>query len=253
MPELEIDKFVEMQLARFPEQMHWKLYRAKLHFQEFEREAAAYMNAGPSGPGEMMLSPQSTPEKPLFIYDTKKPVPAKFGLIAGDFLQNLRSVFDYLVWQLILVNGKVPHKTRTAFPVCHSKKSWDDCYKRKLGGVSDEAIALIEAMQPYPERQKGSYPQTLEILEELTNENKHRQVLFTALGTRIKPDLPFGIPHIELEVTRNFDGYLVPGEHLLVYLRFQSGIIQGLEVTATLSGLMDWVGFDILPQFERFF
>ena len=26
-----------------------------------------------------------------------------------------------------------------------------------------------------------------------------------------------------------------------------------LEVTATLSALMDWVGFDILPQFEKFF
>jgi hypothetical protein len=46
---------------------------------------------------------------------------------------------------------------------------------------------------------------------------------------------------------------LIPGERLLAYIAFQSGIVKNLEVTAILSALVDWVGLDVLPHFERFF
>ena len=39
----------------------------------------------------------------------------------------------------------------------------------------------------------------------------------------------------------------------MAYLAFESSIVHGIEVTATLSALIDWVGYDVLPQFERFF
>jgi hypothetical protein len=174
-------------------------------------------------------------------------------LIAGDYLQNLRSVFDYLVWQLILANGKTPHETNTAFPICKSPKSFNEAKDRKLAGVPEEAIELIEKLQPYPERNPGNRPQTIHILDELTNANKHRQVLSTTLATVLKPDGGVPFPHIELEVIRHRGGDSIPGERLLAFLAFDGSIVHGIEVTATLSALMDWVGYDILPQFERFF
>ncbi|HEY2039381.1 MAG TPA: hypothetical protein VGG95_06930, partial [Edaphobacter sp.] len=227
--------------------------RAKQHFLEFEREVSAWMNVKPSGPGQLINAPDSTPEKPIYIYATTSPVPARFGLIAGDYLQNLRSVLDYLVWQLILANGATPHKTNTAFPICKSAAAFKDAKNRKLVGVSDEAIALIEALQPYSERQIDGRPQTIHLLDELTNENKHRQVLFTALASILKPDVPVPFPHIELEVTRYNGDEPIPGERLLAYIAFKDGIATRMEVTATLSALMDWVGYDVLPQFEKFF
>jgi hypothetical protein len=244
----------EIGSAKLPEQIQWKLYRAKLHYLEFKREAAAYMNAGDTGPGEIMPAPESTPAIPMFVYATVNPLPARFGLIAGDYLQNLRSVFDYLVWQLILANGKTPHETNTAFPICKSEKSFNDAKDRRLNGVPEEAIKLIEKLQPYPDRNPGgNRPQTIYILDELTNENKHRQVLSATLATIIKPDTEVPFPHIEVEIIRHRNGNSIPGERLLAYLAFQSPIVKGMEVTATLSALMDWVGFDILPQFEKFF
>jgi hypothetical protein len=249
----KFDKFSEHDSGKLPQQIQWKLYRAKQHFEEFEREASAYMNVGPSGPGEIILAPESTPEKPLYIYGPAKPVPARFGLIAGDYLQNLRSVFDYLVWQLILANGKTPHETNTAFPICKSEQSFNDAKSRRLAGVPREAIDLIAALQPFPQRNPKIRPQTIHILDELTNINKHRKVLSTTLATMFKPDAGVPFPHIELEVIRHRGGDLIPGERLLAYLAFESSIVEGLEVTATLSALMDWVGFDILPQFARFF
>lgn len=249
------DKFSEMDtlVKKFPQQLQWKLYRAKQHFMEFEREAAAWMNLEPSGPGAFTHSPESTPEKPLFAYVPTNPVPARFGLIAGDYLQNLRSVFDYLVWQLILANGKTPHETDTAFPITKSLKSFDEAKKRRLVGVPNEAITVIERLQPYPERKPSGRPHTIYILDELNNANKHRRVLATNLATIIKPDHAVSFPHIELEVIRHRGGDAVPGERLVAYLAFESSFIKGAEVTATLSALMDWVGYDILPQFERFF
>jgi hypothetical protein len=253
MEKLHGDKFSELRVEKFPEQIQWKLYRAKQHFLEFEREASAWMNVEPSGPGHMVHSPESTPENPVYVYASTEPVPARLGLIAGDFLQNLRSVLDYLVWQLILADGKVPHETNTAFPICKSDSSFKKAKNRCLVGVPDEAIKLIEGLQPYAERQTGQSPQVIHILDELTNQNKHRQVLFTALASIYKPDLPVPFPHIELEVTRYRGGQLVPGERLLTFIAFKGGIMKGVEVTASLSALMDWIGFEVLPQFENFF
>lgn len=251
MEKLESDKFSELQLDNFPKQIHWKLYRAKQHFLEFEREAATYLNVLPAGPGELMIAPDSTPENQRYIYDTKEPVPARFGLIAGDFFQNLRSVLDYLVWQLTLINRNIPG-THSAFPVCHSQEAWDKCYKRKLNGVNKEAIRLIEEAQPYRQTQKFGFPD-IHVLDELTNENKHRQVLFTAMASIHKPDTPVPFPHIELEVTRHEAGQLISSQRILAFLAFQTGLAQRLEVTAVMSSLMDWVGLDLLPKFERFF
>ena len=144
------DKFSGFKIEKFPKQIQWKLYRAKQHFMEFEREASAYLNVGPSGPGQVIHAPESTPEKPVGIYAAAEPVPARFGLIAGDYLQNLRSVFDYLVWQLILANGQTPHETNTAFPICKSAAVFKEARDRRLQGVPDEAVNLIEKLQPYP-------------------------------------------------------------------------------------------------------
>jgi hypothetical protein len=235
---------------KLPEQIQWKLYRAKQHYEELVAAVGPWMNADP---GHLVPSPNSTSENPIFTYVNKERVPARFGLIAGDYLQNLRSSLDYLVWQLILANGKTPHKTNTAFPICKSAKSWKDAKPHRLAGVPEKAVDLIEKMQPYPERRNRYIPLPLEVLDELTNENKHRQVLFTSLASIMKPDEPCPFPHIELEITRVRGGDVVPGERLLAYLAFQEGIVKGVEVTVSLQILANYIGLEVLPLFDEFF
>jgi hypothetical protein len=247
------EKFPHLNFEKLPQQLQWKMYRAKQHFVEFELAAAKYMNQSPSGPGELLYTQDSTIENPVFYYGTREPVPARFGLIAGDYFQNLRSVFDYLSWQLIIANGKVPGKRGTAFPVCESLDSWKKCYQSRLKGLTPEQISLVKSLQPFPGREKGVIPHPVKIIDELANENKHRQVLFTTLESKIKPNLAYGIPHIEIELSRRVGNDPVPGESLLVYLAFQDGIVKGSEVTATMSGLMDWVAEHVLTPFATFF
>jgi len=239
-----------MAYDNLPEQIQWKLYRAKQHYEELVAAVGPWMNGDP---GHLVLSPDSTPENPLCVYANKDPIPAIFGLIAGDFLQNMRSVMDYLVWHLIIANGKIPHKTNTGFPVCKTPEAWKSASARKLAGVPDEAIALLETLQPYPERRKKDIPLPMEVLDELNNENKHRQVLFTSLANIIKPDEECPFPHIELEITRVRGNKVVPGERLLAYLVFKEGLVEGIEVTMALGIIATYIDTHVLPLFEKFF
>jgi hypothetical protein len=69
-----------------------KLYRAKHHIEELYEALRTFYRGDPvklrfSG-GALHIGADC-------------PVPARFGLIAGDVLQNMRSCLDYLVWELL--------------------------------------------------------------------------------------------------------------------------------------------------------
>jgi hypothetical protein len=103
-----------------PEQVTWKLYRAKQHYDELTKELVEYFR---NGPGELVEAAESAPENQILGYKLKGDVPARFGLIAGDFLQNMRSSLDYLVWQLVIANKRKPG-TCNAFPICLTLQGW---------------------------------------------------------------------------------------------------------------------------------
>ena len=65
-----------------------KLYRAKHHYLELEEELLAYYRAEETV--------QIQPAEGGFNVGNVGSVPARFGLIAGDILQCLRSSLDYL-------------------------------------------------------------------------------------------------------------------------------------------------------------
>jgi len=85
-----------------------KLYRAKHHYLELEQELRAYYTAK----GTVQLRPAEGG----FTIGNVGSVPARFGLIAGDILQCMRSSLDYLVWELVLANGQQPNG-QNAFPI----------------------------------------------------------------------------------------------------------------------------------------
>jgi hypothetical protein len=236
-----------------PEQVVWKLWRARQHYDELVRELQAYFA---SNPGQMVLAPESTPGNAVYVFEPKERIPARFGLIAGDYLQNVRSTLDYLVWQLVIANGKTPGRSNQ-FPVCTGAPktmSWDDCIKRgRLLGIDSAAIDLIRSFQPCFDTQSGPTPHPLAVLEEVVNENKHRQVLLTNLATVITPDIKPPIGHAEYQVSRMLNGQMVDGERFMAFLAFKDGIVEKFEILSTLEVITNFIGLTMLPQFERFF
>jgi hypothetical protein len=87
-------------------------------------------------------------------------LPASWGLIVGDFAQNLRSTLDHLVWQLVILSGAEPGGDNQ-FPITTSGTRYWCAQHRKNGtttpsirermlrGVAEKYRTPIDAAQPY--------------------------------------------------------------------------------------------------------
>jgi hypothetical protein len=111
----------------------------------------------------------------------------RWGAIIGEIIHDYRSALDQLVWQLVRLNEVVPDKGH-AFPVCSSEpqagfastmRKVGDSGKRhgSLFGLSDQALAVIEACQPY----HGQDAALLGDLHRYWNIGKHQTLVPTAL------------------------------------------------------------------------
>ena len=231
------------------ESVRQKLQRSKALYDELYRELIAYYQ---SNPGNLFPTPDSTPEHPRRLFREKSPVPARLGLICGDSLQCLRSSLDYLVWELALASATVPHK-QLLFPIALREKDYIRELKdrKRLDGIDANAIALIDALQPYHSANPEDH--TLAMLDALTNINKHRRVLLTGLSGS-PSEFPDGTPHIIGSVTIvGMDGEIAKETPIFSVLTIQDGFAKNIEITNFLKVTARFIVQEILPQFEQFF
>ena len=242
-----------------------KIFRAVLHGKALEPELLGYFD---TNPGKMVRDPDSSSEKPTFTFQPKGPIPARFGLIVGDCLQNLRSSLDYLVWELVLAENKQPGK-HNMFPICETPDIFkNEVTKRnRLLGAPTDAIALIETLQPY-HLGKDWQKSTLWVLNEFTNINKHRRVLLTMLrAARSNIDViningelwshgPVPIFDGDAKIgppVADSAGQMKMDAQLLACVTFDEGPAKGMEITICLIEWLNYVLNGIVPMFERFF
>ncbi len=109
----------------------------------------------------------------------------RWGAIIGEIVHDFRSALDNLVWQLVKLNEREPDGGHS-FPILEDEPSkgfavqmrreWTDRRGRvhhgPLFGVGDDALAIIEACQPY-KRDDGIL---LLRLHALWNIDKHRHL-----------------------------------------------------------------------------
>lgn len=106
--------------------------------------------------------------------------PARFSLMAGDAIQNLRSTLDHLVVEIARVNsgGYLMERVERdiMFPITTSPQLFRNARKRGcLGCVPPRAQALIRLMQPYHNGDEWTrHP--LWVLHQLSNIDKHRRL-----------------------------------------------------------------------------
>lgn len=147
-----------------------KLDRAEEHFNAI----AAVLDKFSIGRCEFI--PEEDEETHLGFQRVHLPKPpAQLPLMIADFLYNIRSALDHLVWQLVLAQDSVPQKGKTAFPICDNRENFETQRKRhRLDGVPDRAAVLIESFQPYAGRD-----QTLRTLSSLHERDKHQTLNLT--------------------------------------------------------------------------
>jgi hypothetical protein len=103
-------------------------------------------------------------------------LPDTFSLIMGDALHNLRSTLDYLVCELVRVQGNEP-TTQTAFPIFDNQELYQKGKARRTKGMSTVAVEAIDRIEPW----RDGEGHMLWRLHKLNNIDKHRILLTMAL------------------------------------------------------------------------
>ena len=126
-------------IPRFlPQSVQCKLFRANEHLHEIHAETKRYFQAKPA---KVVREQEGSPDEFIGKIVTDAPVPKRIPLIIGDFLQNLRSSLDYLVWELVLAATNTPNHDNM-FPICTTPEAFKGQVSRhRLDGVSPIAVA----------------------------------------------------------------------------------------------------------------
>jgi hypothetical protein len=153
-----------------------KLERAQEHLIALDAATGEFFEVDPY---EIVGEFDSKTSEYLFRVKVLREPPLRLGVIFGDFIHNLRSALDHLVWQLILLDGGSPDRD-TCFPVASSSSEFQHMTERALQGLRPEHVTRIEALQPYHagDRAEGHL---LTLLPRLSNTDKH-QIVHTALS-----------------------------------------------------------------------
>lgn len=189
----------------------------------------------------------------------------RLGIIASDFLYNLRSCLDYLFWQLALIHsgGDIPNNPkRVEFPISDNADKNSDA-RRKLDTilkyVPQAAHNIIKDLQPYMAGKTDSIRKAhpLYILDALCNVAKHRIIPVQAMMAEMAiPAIP-GCTHEWLN-NGTIEVYIpVPHPQLP---RPSASILFGdsekCETDVTIITLIDiykFITVTTLPKFRCFF
>jgi len=152
-----------------------KLVRADQHFDEFKAAINGYVDRVPEFTrGEIQT--ESEGRDSLLLWMEERPQ-VEWSIIIGDFLHNLRSGLDHLVWQAVLASENTPGD-ETAFPVLTVRQTANRYGKHPLpnvhGGLRSDFRAVLDALQPYNAPDPTDHP--LYVLHELSCIDKHRVI-----------------------------------------------------------------------------
>lgn len=161
-----------------------KILRAEEHLKQLDGERELWLDRGPYA---LLVKPDTKPDTYCFELVEIGDPPTILGVILGDYVHNLRSALDHLVWQFVHLNGKsVPRHRRIEvyFPVIDT--GLGDFWERPpLRWLTVEQVTFIEGFQPYRSRDA---PNPLRDLQTFWNADKHRVI--NAVAIRLLPQGP---------------------------------------------------------------
>ena len=151
-----------------------KLRHAQEHLKSLQDQIGTWIKAGPY---RFSIEHQPGPEVHVWTFTLAEAfkAPAVIGLTFGDYVHNLRSALDQLVWALAVNNnrGKEPSNANLVdFPVADKPAKFYDA--PVLRNLTWEQATVLEGFQPY---HGGDAQKALGDLNALWNDDKHRLVL----------------------------------------------------------------------------
>ncbi len=133
------------------------------------------------GPHHLHLEPG---ENPLLLPRIQPN--ARWGVMIGDCVQNLRASLDHAVFQLVPAPIRDVYVEKITFPIYDDAakyQRWKGKHANWLAAIDGEALAVIDGLQPCD---RGNAPRShiLWKLHRLSNIDKHRSIHVAGLGIR---------------------------------------------------------------------
>ena len=243
-----------------------KIARSAEHLKTVETEVQRYFHKKPCN---VVAEFDTKSNRVIGKFVVTSPVPDSIPIILGDALQNLRSSLDYLIWELVLAANGSPSE-KHMFPICTTLDAFNNQINRgRLDGVTPDALAVIQAMQPYHMGQ-DAISHVLAVLDSFCNINKHRRILLTALATHFsRTEIVSSTVGRSIQTTLSpryhnaeiFASHAITegGEEMemqgdaVFFVTFNEGAAKDIEIANCTNLIWRFVDKAAIPSFERFF
>src|SRR5271165_2349531 len=151
-----------------------KLDRAEDSINHLNSEIAAFLQVPEGG-----FSKDKQEAFGQVLQHTRRNIPPRFGVLAGEIAHHLRSSLDHIVWFLSSDTYRQSNETAIAFPIFVEKpssKKDEASYSRKVKGITNvNALRLIRDLQPYKTPIPSDQP--LAIIHQLDRVDKHHTLV----------------------------------------------------------------------------
>jgi|ERR1035441_2800083 hypothetical protein len=131
-----------------------------------------------------------------------KPTPPTWPLHLGDYLHDLRSALDHMIYAIAVANGH-PDPDHTQFPIYDALAKWTEDIEQRdptlkpspVAGLPDQVIEDIKSLQPFRHKSdKARKKDHLMRLLRMSNADKHRRLYASMLSTGKIQHLRFDPP-----------------------------------------------------------
>ncbi len=249
-----------MNSAGIPHDIVMKVQRAEHHLIDLERQTEDFVA------NSIIMKPrQFDTEKGAYVYRVHilNP-PDELGLVASDFIHNLRSALDHLAWKLAIKNlantGKNPNP-KLAFPVYKEKPKETDL-DRNIGDLSFKAQEVIKQIQPY-QRGETWMHDPLWLLHDIWNCDKHRTIIVATnmiagsyVGgiaySHLEGDVDWVWEVPQQETTDNKNEPKVSVQIIFEWGTYEKSIGKWIRTTSLpqFREIYEYVTMDVLPRFS---
>ncbi len=240
-----------------------KLTRAKKHLDDLDAELAAFKA---SAKGYRIERADDVENQCHVIKVWLLDAPDQLSLVAGDAFFCMRSALDQLVWSLAKLTVSTPQ--RTQFPILSEPASSQKEFRRGLGGVPEDAIHEIEALQPH-HRGAAFSRHPLWRLNTLCNIDKHRRIPVNGSELMVNFDRSVRREDVQCHTTDDHHVMSIPlsmkdrvavNPSVTFKVNFGQGNPEDPADTDSVSEsregiweIYNFVGEIVLPRFARFF
>jgi hypothetical protein len=167
---------------RLPIWANQKVARAQAHALELKARVDSWLASNPIEPVAEIAEDRLSWTLRLKV--NQAPPFSEWSLILGDFVHNLRTSFDALVWDLSAVQAGDPGVSQIQFPIVADATKWEEVARRRLRGVEDLYVGRIRELQPLNQTEAEQAGNPLAILNDLDILDKHRAGLTAIVKPR---------------------------------------------------------------------